>query len=71
MQFVLVGASMVDNQGLDNGVHCLWSSATAVVTASDLPSRARLVSATLYLGGSLIDDSDLGGARFTLRLPAA
>ena len=59
VQFILVGASMVDNQGLDNGVNCLWPSATTVVTSADLPPRAELIQATLYLGGSLIDDSGI------------
>jgi len=48
VQFILVGASMVDNQGLGNGVNCLWPSATTVITAADLPPRAELVQATLY-----------------------
>jgi hypothetical protein len=60
MQFILVGASMVDNQGLTNGVNCLWPSATTVISSSDLPPRAELVQATLYLGGSLLDDRDAG-----------
>ncbi len=59
VQFVLVGASMVDNQGLTNGVNCLWPSATATVSAADLPARPRLVRATLYVAGSLIADDGL------------
>ncbi|OGR14846.1 MAG: hypothetical protein A2341_18605 [Deltaproteobacteria bacterium RIFOXYB12_FULL_58_9] len=56
VEFIIVGASMVDNQGLDNGVNCIWPSATTTVSGNVLPPRARLVQATLYLGGSLISD---------------
>lgn len=55
LDFVFVGASMADNTGLANGVNCLKPSATAHVRPSPLPRR--LVSATLYLGGSLIQGS--------------
>ncbi len=55
-EFILVGASMTDNAGLQNGVNCLKSSASAIVFPNDLPARPRLVRATLYIGGSLLDD---------------
>ncbi len=55
-EFVFVGASMTDNEGLDNGVNCLKSTASATVFASVLPARPRLISASLFIGGSLIED---------------
>ena len=59
LRYVMVGASMVDNQGLDNGVNCLKESATTEVRSADLTPRSRLVSATLYVSGSLFgDDGD-------------
>lgn len=57
--FVVVGASMVDNQGLNNGVNCLKPQATATVTAADLPSRPTLLKATLYVAGTLIGSDGL------------
>lgn len=56
LQFVFVGASLVDSTGLANGVNCLFKSATAVVRSSDLPQRPRVRAATLYVGGSLFGD---------------
>ncbi|MBI3179531.1 MAG: hypothetical protein HYZ27_07700, partial [Deltaproteobacteria bacterium] len=56
LQFVMVGASLVDNTGLANGVNCLKTSAAAEILAADLPARPLLVQATLYVGGSLIGD---------------
>ncbi len=56
LQFVFVGASLVDSTGLANGVNCLYRSATAVVRTSDLPERPRVRSAILYVGGSLLGD---------------
>ena len=53
---VFVGASFTNSQGLDNGVNCLKSSATTVVDSADIPSRAKLLKATLYVAGSLLDD---------------
>jgi hypothetical protein len=58
VDFVFVGASLADNTGLTNGVNCLKPSATTTVHPGDLPQHARLISATLYLGGSLIDDGE-------------
>jgi uncharacterized repeat protein (TIGR01451 family) len=57
LDFVFVGATMADNTGLPNGVRCLKPSATAHVRPAALPQKPRLISATLYLGGSLIQGS--------------
>ncbi len=54
--FTVVGASLTDSEGLNNGVNCLKDRATAEVARQDIPPRAKLVSATLYVAGSLIDD---------------
>ncbi|MBI5511102.1 MAG: SUMF1/EgtB/PvdO family nonheme iron enzyme [Deltaproteobacteria bacterium] len=56
LRYVMTGASMVDNQGLQNGVNCLRPSASATIRPTDLSPRARLVAATLYVAGSLIAD---------------
>ncbi|HET6344863.1 MAG TPA: hypothetical protein VFH51_08015, partial [Myxococcota bacterium] len=54
--YVFVGATLADNAGLPNGVNCLMPTATARVDPNSLSPRPELVSATLYLSGSLIDD---------------
>ncbi|MBN1961977.1 MAG: SUMF1/EgtB/PvdO family nonheme iron enzyme [Deltaproteobacteria bacterium] len=61
LDFVFVGASLTDNQGLQNGVNCLKSSATATVRKSALPQNPKLIAAILYIGGSLIDEIDTQG----------
>ncbi|MEK7706092.1 MAG: hypothetical protein AAB426_14120 [Myxococcota bacterium] len=54
--FVIVGGSMVDNTGLNNGVRCLEPRASATISPTALSARSRLRSATLYIAGSLIGD---------------
>ncbi|MEZ4269932.1 MAG: hypothetical protein R3C68_00365 [Myxococcota bacterium] len=54
--FVFVGASMADAQGLDNGVNCLFTQKSLQLSAAQLPTRAKIVEAVLYIGGSLLDD---------------
>ncbi|MEL6547146.1 MAG: hypothetical protein AAFQ82_21145, partial [Myxococcota bacterium] len=56
VQFIMRGASLVDNEGLDNGVICLEDSATATIEESELPPRPTLVRAVLTVAGSLIAD---------------
>lgn len=56
LDYVFVGNSMSDNQGLSNGTNCLMPSNTVTVDANMLTARPRLISATLYVSGSLIDD---------------
>lgn len=56
VQFTFVGASMVNNEGLANGVNCLEPQASAVVREDEIPPRVTLLSAILYVGGSLIAD---------------
>jgi hypothetical protein len=55
-RFIMTGATLTEAIPGVNGVNCLESGASATVSRSDVPSRARLVSATLYLSGSLFDD---------------
>lgn len=54
--FSLIGASLTDSEGLDNGVNCLKAGSSANVPGDGIPARAKLISATLYIGGSLLDD---------------
>ncbi len=56
LQFNFIGATLVDSTGLANGVNCLYKQATATLRASDLPTRPTVLSAVLYVGGSLLGD---------------
>lgn len=57
LQFIFTGASLAQSAEDSNGLSCLKSVGAANVAQSDVPStRAKLVSATLYVGGSLFDD---------------
>ena len=54
LKFIFVGASATDSTGISNGVRCTYPTAEIVVSPDELPTRATLKSATLYVGGSLI-----------------
>jgi len=56
INFVFVGGSFTNNAGLSNGVNCINKAARARVASSDLPPAYTLLSATLYVGGSLIEE---------------
>ena len=56
LDYVFVGNAMSDNQGLSNGTNCLLPSNSVTILPSMLTARPRLISATLYISGSLIDD---------------
>ena len=60
VDFFTTGASMTDNTGLFNGVHCLEPSASVTVPSFGDTERPSLVAAYLLWGGSLIGNDGAG-----------
>ena len=56
LQYAFVGNTMADNNGLSVGVNCLMPRNSIVVSPNAIPPGATLLSATLYVSGSLFDD---------------
>ncbi len=59
IDYLFTGQPLVDNAGQVNGVNCLQPNGVLVVDANMIPKGATLVTAQLYVAGSLIGNDGL------------